>query len=90
MSRHRTVRLRDRAAVPPQLRVHPIGGGKVQIEYDSKRRLCGVAVGICRGVATFYGEHITIDQPECMERGAPACRLMVQVLGAQAAVGAPR
>jgi hypothetical protein len=74
---HRTVRLQDQTAHPPHLRIHRISSTEVHIEYRSERRLCALAIGICRGVAAHYGEEITISHPECMATGAPACRIAV-------------
>jgi hypothetical protein len=75
---HRTVRLRDPKATPPELRVRRVSADELHIDYASTRRLCALAVGICRGVASRYGDTITIEQPDCMEAGAPACRIVVR------------
>lgn len=76
---HKAVRARDRTAQPPKLKPRRISDGELYIEYDSERRLCALAVGICRGVARHYKESITIDQPECMHAGAPRCRIVVRL-----------
>jgi hypothetical protein len=78
---HRTIRLRDRMATPPELRVTRVSADELHIEYASARRLCALAVGICGGVAAHYGDTITVEQPECMETGAPACRIVVRRAG---------
>jgi hypothetical protein len=75
---HRTVRMRDKAAEPPQLRPTRTSPNEVEIEYTSTRRLCGLAVGICRGVAAHYREEVTIAHPECMLTGASRCLLVVR------------
>ncbi len=77
---HRTVRMRDREARPPHLRPRRVSADEVHIEYASKRRLCAVAIGICRGLAAYYGEGVVIEQPECMEKGASACRIVVRLV----------
>jgi hypothetical protein len=74
---HRTVRLRDPTADPPHLSVQRISGTEVHIEYRSQRRLCALAIGICRGVAAHFGEAVTVLHPECMTTGAPVCRIVV-------------
>jgi hypothetical protein len=76
---HKTVRLRDRTTEPPRLRTRRISDREVHIEYDSERRLCALAIGICRGVARHYKESITIEQPECMHAGASRCRIVVRL-----------
>lgn len=77
---HRTVRLRDPLASPPQLQTERVTADEVHIRYASPRRLCAIAVGLCRGLAAHYGERISIDQPQCMERGDPSCRLVIRQL----------
>ena len=77
---HRTVRLRDPKAEPPRLRPQRTRPDEVIIEYGSQRRLCAMAVGICSGVAAHLQERISIEQPTCMERGDPVCRLQVRLL----------
>jgi hypothetical protein len=74
---HRTVRMRDPVASPPRLQSRRVSEREVQIEYDSDRRLCAMAVGICKGVARHFNEMIAITQPTCMERGDAVCRLVV-------------
>jgi heme-NO-binding protein len=76
---HRTVRLRDPRAHPPHLRPRRVSDREVHIIYASQRGLCAVAIGICRGIAAYYSESITIEQPECMQRAASACRLIVRL-----------
>lgn len=74
---HRTVRLQDRTAHPPHLSVLRVSDTEVHVEYRSTRRLCALALGICRGVATHYGQTARILHPECMATGAPVCRIVV-------------
>jgi hypothetical protein len=76
---HRTVRLRDPDAHPPQLKPRWISDREVQIEYRSARRLCAVAVGICRGVADYYGDTVSVQQTACMERQDGACLILVRL-----------
>lgn len=74
---HRVVRLRNPGARPPELRTDR-EGEEVLITYSSARRMCGVAVGIVRGLAAHYGETIEIKELSCMLEGAGACRLLVR------------
>lgn len=74
---HRVVRLRNPGARPPELRTER-EGDEVLITYRSSRRMCGVAVGIVRGLAAHYQENIEIKELSCMLDGAGACRLLVK------------
>jgi hypothetical protein len=74
---HRVVRLRNPGARPPELRTDR-EGDEVLITYSSARRMCGVAVGIVRGLAKHYEERIEIRELSCMLEGASACRLLVK------------
>ena len=71
---HRVVRTRNPGAKPPQLTTVR-DGNDVVITYSSKRRMCGVAIGIVRGLARHYGESVRVDELSCMANGAPACRI---------------
>jgi predicted hydrocarbon binding protein len=77
---HKTIRMRDPEAKPPHLSARRVSDREVHIEYASKRRLCALAIGICKGVAAHYKETVTVEQPECMERGDAACRLIVRLV----------
>jgi hypothetical protein len=74
---HRVVRLRNPGARPPELRTDR-EGDEVLITYRSARRMCGVAVGIVRGLALHYGETVEIKELSCMLDGASACRILVK------------
>ena len=74
---HRVVRLRNPGARPPELRTDR-EGDEVLITYRSARRMCGVAVGIVRGLALHYGETIEIKELSCMLDGSSACRILVK------------
>lgn len=78
---HRAVRLEQREAAPPYLEARRLGENCVEINYTSARRLCSVARGIIDGLAAHFGEDVTVDEPECMHRGASRCRLLVGVSG---------
>lgn len=77
---HRVVRLRNPGATPPELRTERAGPDQVVVVYGSPRRMCGIAKGIVRGLARHFGETVAIDEPACMHRGAPACRISVRRL----------
>ena len=47
----------------------------LEIHYQSPRKLCALAEGFILGAAAQYRERATIEQPECMLRGADQCVL---------------
>jgi len=74
---HRVVRTHNPGARPPMLRVTRDGSG-VLIHYTSSRKMCGVAVGIVRGLASHFDERVFIQQTSCMLRGGSSCRISVK------------
>jgi hypothetical protein len=74
---HTVVRLRDSGADPPKLRSQRRTPTEVVITYSSPRRLCALAKGIVRGIATARQEEVTITESTCMHKGAAACELIV-------------
>ncbi len=77
---HTVVRAEDPAAKPPELRVTRISLRELVIFYTSSRKLCALAVGIAKGIAEYYHEHVEISQPKCMLRGEPVCEIRVRVV----------
>jgi hypothetical protein len=75
---HRVVRLRNPGAQPPLLRCARPTPDVVIITYSSVRRLCILARGIVKGIASHYGERVEITEATCMHRGAAACILSVR------------
>ena len=53
---HGAVRKTDGRAEPPVLQVTGKGPGQLVVDYHSRRRMAGVAVGIIRGIAAHYQE----------------------------------
>lgn len=78
---HRVVRQRNPEAAPPKLRVERKGEDDVEIDYRSHRKLCAVAVGIIRGIASHFSEAVGIEQSECMHRGDDRCLIVVHRSG---------
>jgi hypothetical protein len=74
---HRVVRLRNPGAHPPRLKTER-SGEEVVITYMSARQMCGVAVGIVRGLARYYGETVVIQEPSCMLEGSSECTIRVR------------
>lgn len=80
---HRVVRTRDPGALPPELKVSRVSASEVAIEYSSARKLCAIARGIVRGVASHYRETVVLSEPQCMLRGDAHCRINVKVTPAR-------
>lgn len=53
---HGAVRKLNSTAAPPVLAVTEVGNNVLIIDYYSRRRMGGVAVGIIRGIARYYNE----------------------------------
>ena len=47
------------------------------MDYHSPRQLCAFAEGLVLGAADHFGETVAIEQPLCMHRGDPKCRLAI-------------
>ena len=54
----------------------PSNNGTLVVGYRSGRRLCMLAEGFIQGAATHFGEHVGIEQPQCMHRGDERCELV--------------
>jgi hypothetical protein len=75
---HDTVRVAMPDARPPELKVTDQGEDGLEILYSSPRRVCAMLRGLVEGTGRIYGEALEIDEPECMHRGDPACRVLVR------------
>jgi len=77
---HCVVRAANLGAIPPNLTGGRRGPNEVAIIYNSKRKMCGFAKGIIRGIADHYGEEVSISEGSCMLEGASSCVLSVKLL----------
>src|SRR5262245_33196701 len=75
---HSLVRVRNPGASPPELKAEAEGPHAVTLTYTSKRRMCGIAKGIIRGLATHFGENVSCEDISCMLRGDSECKISVQ------------
>jgi hypothetical protein len=75
---HDTVRVALPDARPPQLQVTDLGEDGLEIVYTSPRRVCAMLRGLVEGTGRVYEETLEVEEPECMHRGAPACRVVVR------------
>ena len=77
---HTVVRTSDKNALPPQLRTRRVGPDKVILVYDSPRRMCALAIGIGKGLARHFKETLSIEQTQCMHKGAASCEIVYSKL----------
>jgi len=78
---HEVVRLSNPGARPPSLECERRSDDEVVLTYRSQRRMCALAKGIARGLATHYGERIEIEEPTCMLRGDAVCQIWLRRIG---------
>jgi predicted hydrocarbon binding protein len=76
---HEMLRSEGSQTNPPRLQCRRSSPEEVVVTYNSSRKLCALAKGIIMGVGKHYGERVTIAEPTCMLKGAPACQLVVNV-----------
>jgi predicted hydrocarbon binding protein len=75
---HELVRATIPEARPPALHVDAAGDRALAITYTSHRRLCRLLEGLVVGTGRHYGELLEVDEVDCMNSGASACRFEVQ------------
>ena len=75
---HDVVRVALPDARPPELAVSDLGDGGLEIEYTSPRRICAMLRGLVEGTGRVYEEKLEVEEPACMHRGDPACRVVVR------------
>jgi hypothetical protein len=57
LSMHGAVKSQDSRTSPPMLLVTRKGSKQLIVDYHSKRKMAGVAVGIIKGIARYYHEN---------------------------------
>ncbi|WP_439882734.1 heme NO-binding domain-containing protein [Pontibacter sp. MBLB2868] len=62
---HGAVRKEDSRASPPLLLVTKKGNKQLIVDYYSKRRMAGVAIGIIKGIAKYYNESALVEVSLC-------------------------
>ncbi len=68
-------------AEPPMHETVRISETELHLVYYSQRKMCAIAAGIIHGMATHFGETITIEESACMRRGDPFCSFVIRRLG---------
>ena len=77
---HEVLRRAGTKTNPPVLQSQRLSPQEVLVTYTSPRKLCALAKGIAQGVATHYGERITITELTCMLQGGSMCELLITVV----------
>lgn len=72
---HAVVRVQNKGAAPPKLKINRLSREEAVLIYDSPRKMCAVAKGIARGVGKHFKENILISEPKCMNKGAAHCEI---------------
>jgi predicted hydrocarbon binding protein len=75
---HETLRAEGSRTDPPRLHCERTAPDEVIVTYDSARKMCRLARGIVKAIASHYGEQVSILEPSCMLKGDAACRLVVK------------
>jgi len=60
--------------LPPRLVARRLDANRMELTYQSARKLCMVAKGIVRGLKDHFGEALEIRETQCMHNGAECCR----------------
>jgi hypothetical protein len=76
---HSAARTNNPGATPPALTIARPEPTRVVITYRSDRRWCAFGKGLIQGVATHYGDPVSVTEPQCRDQGAESCQLVVVV-----------
>ncbi|AKQ45806.1 hypothetical protein TH63_09380 [Rufibacter radiotolerans] len=74
---HGAVKKEDARTSPPKLLVTKQGPSRLIVDYYSKRRMAGVAVGIIRGIAKHYHESDKVSVTRLTEPHAERVQILV-------------
>ena len=74
---HAAVRVGNPGASPPVLECIRTTRDELQIMYSSQRQMCSLAKGIVKGLASHFGETVSLAEDACMHKGDPFCALRV-------------
>lgn len=82
---HKVARVQDPGTEPPVLHVTRVNKNQLIIDYYSKRKMAGLAIGIIKGIANFYNESDVITVESVTEPYAE--RVQIKVDKAEKAEG---
>jgi hypothetical protein len=69
--------LRPENGSAEQVETHREGEDSVLLEYGADLELCGMAVGMLRGLAAERDEPVEVVEENCVEHGADRCEIRV-------------
>ncbi|WP_249012128.1 heme NO-binding domain-containing protein [Conexibacter sp. DBS9H8] len=75
---HPEVRKLYPGAIVPEFGFDTSDADWLGMDYYSPRKLCAFAEGLLIGAGEHYGQTVTIDQPQCMNRGDRECRMNIR------------
>jgi hypothetical protein len=75
---HPEVRKLYPGAIVPEFGFETPAADGVTMTYYSPRKMCAFAEGLLQGAADHYAETVSIEQPQCMNRGDAQCRLEIR------------
>jgi Haem-NO-binding len=73
---HSVVRWKNPGAQPPELQTVRRSYDEVVLTYTSPRKMCALAIGIGKGLGSYFHENITSTQTMCVYKGAPKCEIV--------------
>jgi predicted hydrocarbon binding protein len=71
---------KDTNSRPPRIFCHRPARDRVQVTYASPHKLCGLGIGVIRGMARHLGQSVAVQERRCMLQGATRCELEVSLL----------
>lgn len=75
---HGAVRKEDSRTSPPILNVSTVSQKRLVIDYYSKRKMAGVAIGIIKGIARYFNEYDNVTVIPVTPRDAERVQLRVE------------
>jgi len=78
---HGLVRKQQPGATPPFLLTRRVNPNRLELIYNSPRKLCALAVGVGIGLGKHFKEKVTARHRVCMNHGADRCEIVFEVVG---------
>lgn len=66
----------------PGFATMPTDDEALHVTYTSRRGLCALAEGLIEGAGAWFGRQVTVEQTDCVHRGAGACVMLATDVGA--------
>jgi len=78
---HGLVRKQQPGATPPFLLVRRVSPNRLELIYNSPRKLCALAVGVGIGLGKHFKENVIARHRLCMNHGGDHCEVVYDVVG---------